>query len=266
MENRGVNIKAIAWSAGSHLLILLLFFLFRYCISAVQIPADGSGMEVNLGTSESGLGNEQPERTHKPAEYRTAVVLKRNISRDALPKSMKTDPNADEALKQKELEKHSAPTEEVPKEKPAEQQPVPQPKPKLTYNGSNEQGGSDATKDKKGANEGNTKGPGDRGVPGGTPGAASYSGIPGTGGIGHNLTGRKITPDRFEAEFTENGTVVIHVTVDRNGNIISKRVTSSTSPQLTRIALEKLTSAHFSQSESAEPQQFGDVTFYFKNH
>lgn len=118
----------------------------------------------------------------------------------------------------------------------------------------------------KGSSEGNTTGPGDRGVPGGTPGAENYTGTPGngTGGINHTLSGRRISPDKFEAEFHEGGKVVIHVTVDRNGNIVDKRVKTSSSATLTRIAMDKLANAHFSKSDGPEPQQFGDVTFIFK--
>ena len=88
----------------------------------------------------------------------------------------------------------------------------------------------------------------------------------GSGGIGHTLTGRQISPAQFEAEFKESGKVVIHVTVDKSGAIVNKRVVSSSSPQLTKIALEKLANARFSKSESTEPQQFGDVTIIFKTH
>ena len=103
-------------------------------------------------------------------------------------------------------------------------------------------------------------------MPGGTPGAANYSGIPGngTGGIGHTLSGRTISPDKFEAEFHEGGKVIIHVTVDRNGIIVNKFVKSSSNPELTRLALEKLNNSKFSKSEGPEPQQFGDVTIIFK--
>jgi TonB family protein len=88
--------------------------------------------------------------------------------------------------------------------------------------------------------------------------------LPGSGGIGHTLTGRKISPDRFEAEFKEGGTVVIHVTVNRDGNIVNKYVKSSPNAQLTRLAMEKLAGAKFSQASGSEPQQFGDVTIVFK--
>ena len=47
------------------------------------------------------------------------------------------------------------------------------------------------------------------------------------------------------------------------GEIVSKFVKSSSSPQLTKLALEKLNNAHFSKSTGPEPQQFGDVTIFF---
>ena len=69
---------------------------------------------------------------------------------------------------------------------------------------------------------------------------------------------------RSSAEFHESGRVVVQVTVDRDGNIVSKRVKSSPSEELSHIALQKLSQAKFSKSTNAEPQQFGTVTIVFK--
>ena len=134
------------------------------------------------------------------------------------------------------------------------------------YDGANGRGGNSATSNQPGTSEGNTTGDGDRGVPGGTPGASNYTGSPGpgTGGISHTLSGRDITPKRFSAEFNEGGKVVIRIKVDRNGNIISKTVRSSPSSTLTKIALQKLSQAKFSASPNAAPEQFGDITIVFK--
>ncbi len=117
-----------------------------------------------------------------------------------------------------------------------------------------------------GTSEGNTTGPGDRGVPGGTPGSTNYTGSPGNGkgGISTSLSGRQISPDRFEASFHEGGTVKIRVTVDRNGNIVAKSVVSSPSAELSKLAMQKLAQAKFSPSSDAQPQQFGTVTIVFK--
>lgn len=255
-----INNKALAWTIGIHALLLLLFIVLRYTIPPQETvaPADG-GLEVNLGTSDNGSGNDQPMNTNKPAEYQATVVFKTAASaKSAVPENIVRSVEAD------------APEVATPKKKKGNAEPAEKGRmhqnPRYVYSGEHGPGGNSAAQNARGTSEGNTSGPGDRGVPGGTPGAANYSGIPGngTGGINHTLTGRDITPKAFEAEFNEGGVVVIRVTVDRTGTIVDRRVVSSSSPHLTRLALEKLSSAKFSRSEGTEPQQFGNVTIRFK--
>ena len=253
-----VNNKALAWSVGVHVLLLLLFFWFHYSLPVVTTDI-GTGLEVNLGTSADGSGTDQPQNKEDPSAYSASVVFKTAAAKTALPKDMlqSTDAN-DPSLTNPD--KHKA----KPGPEALKDNNHPLQKPKLIYQGATGKGGNSAQQNIPGTNEGNGNGPGDKGVPGGTPGAPNYSGTPGSGGIGHTLTGRKISPDRFEAEFREGGKVVIHVTVDRDGNIVSKFVKSSSGQQLTKLALDKLANAKFSKSSGSEPQQFGDVTIVFK--
>ena len=256
-----VNSKALAWTVGIHVLLFLLFFFLRYTVSqAVVPPVDSTGgLEVNLGTSDNGSGHDQPQNTKAPAAYQASVVYKSVAEKSSLPKDIvRTD--AEDAPIVNDNNKKKGQAED---NKKGHAEPE---KPKYSYAGDNGGGGNNAAQNIHGTSEGNTTGPGDRGVPGGTPGAANYTGTPGngSGGIGHTLTGRSISPSQFEAEFHEGGKVVIHVTVDRNGEIVNKYVKSSSSPQLTKLALDKLNNAHFSKSTGPEPQQFGDVTIIFK--
>ena len=262
-----INKKALAWTVGVHALLLLLFFFLRYSITPIPpVTTDEGGMEVNLGSNDNGSGNDQPMSTKKPAPYQASVVYKSVATKSNIPneivRSTEADaPEVDNAKK----EKKNTP---APDNNKAIAKPVvkPQEKPKYTYAGDNGAGGNSAAQNKNGTSEGNTTGPGDRGVPGGTPGAANYTGIPGggTGGrIAHTLTGRKISPDKFTAEFHEGGKVVIRVTVDKAGNIISKSVVSSSSPELKTIALNKLANAKFSPSDGSEPEQHGLITINF---
>ena len=257
-QQPAVNNKALAWSIGVHALLLLLFFFFTYTIPHEVATDVGGGLEVNLGTSADGSGTDQPLNRKDPSEYQATVVYKSVAVRSSVPQNiMQTDegdaPSVNNNSKKNGQDNASDPGRS-------------KPSPRYTYTGDKGQGGNSALQDVAGKNEGNTTGAGDRGVPGGTPGADNYTGIPGngTGGIGHTLSGRHIYPDKFEAEFAESGRVVIHVTVDKNGNIIDKVVKKSSGASLTKIALEKLADAKFSRSESAEPQQFGDVTCVFK--
>jgi len=255
-----VNNKALAWTIGSHALLLFVFFLFRYTVDATPVIPDlgGGGMEVNLGTSDKGSGNDQPQSTKAPAPYEATVVMKSTAAPSSIPKNIATS-DAEDAPPVSNNSKRTGTAA-------ANEKGHVQAKPKYTYAGETGTGGNKSTEDKRGSNEGNDPtGNGDKGVPGGTPGAPNYTGTPGkgTGGIGHNLGGRSITPDRFEAEFSESGKVVIRVTVDRSGAIISKSVKSSPNATLSKLALQKLADARFSKSDGPEPQQFGDVTIYF---
>ncbi len=257
-----INIKALAWTIGLHLLLLLFFYLLHYTLpDAVAPPVASSGLEINLGTSPDGSGADQPQSRQDPSEYTSAVVFNTAAEKADLPKELMSDHSADAPVVNNTPDKPAKAVGDQPgkdKPRPAEQQP------RYVYQGGTGKGGNSAQQDQPGKNEGNTTGPGDRGVPGGTPGANNYTGAAGSGGIGHTLTGREITPKRLEAEFKEGGTVVIHVTVDRDGNIVDKYVKSSSNKELTRLALEKLSKARFSKSNSTEPQQFGDVTIVFK--
>lgn len=265
-----INNKALAWTIGVHALLLLLFVLLQYTVPApILVPVDdgSGGMEVNLGTTDDGSGTDQPMMKKKPAPYEATVVFKNTPTppipipvpeENSLPPDIVKSDVGDAPAIDNTRKKAERTTE---REKPKKQEP-----PKYTYKGETGAGGNSASVDKKGNSEGNTTGTGDRGVPGGTPGAPNYTGTPGsgTGGIGHSLGGRNISPDKFEAEFSESGKVVIRVTVDRNGKIVDKRVKSSSSTQLTRIAMEKIKDVSFSKSTGAEPQQFGDITIIFK--
>ena len=262
-QEPAVNNKAVAWTVGVHALLLLLLIFLRYTISPIPPATIDGGLEVNLGTSNDGSGNDQPMSDTDPAAYQASVVYKSVAAKNDIPKEIARTNEADAPdLEDPKKAKKVAPSDTRPIDKP---KPAVVEKPKYIMPASNGPGGNSATQNKPGTSEGNTTGPGDRGVPGGTPGAANYTGIPGNGngGIHHTLSGRRISPDKFEAEFREGGKVVIHVTVDRDGNIVDKRVKSSSNAALTKLALEKLRGARFSKSEGSEPQQFGDITINF---
>ncbi len=260
-EQPAVNNKALAWTIGVHALLLLVFFFLRYSITPIPPVVPDGGLEVNLGTSDNGSGTDQPMNTKDPAAYSAAVVYKAVAPKSNLPKELVRSNQADAPdVDENKKDKKTVPSENRPMEKP---KPAPIEKPKYIMPASNGQGGNSAMQNKPGTSEGNTTGPGDRGVAGGTPGAANYTGVPGNGngGIHHTLSGRRISPDHFEAEFHEGGKVVIHVTVDKNGNIINAVVKSFSNKDLKGLAMEKLRSAHFDKSDS--PEQSGDITINF---
>ena len=258
-QQPAVDKKALTWTIAVHVLLLLLFFLWRYTIPTVTSEL-GNGLEVNLGNSENGSGTDQPESTEAPGTYAASVTYKNAELKSPVPKEIVRADAPDATA----INAAGNPPK-TPVDPKKDNNVTPRPTPRAIYTGAGTgNGGNSAQQNKPGSNEGNTSGPGDRGVIGGTPGAENYTGTPGTGGIGHTLTGRDITPKKFEAEFKESGRVVIHVTVDRDGNIVNKYIKSSSSPELSRIAMDKLNRSRFSKSGGSEPQQFGDVTIIFK--
>jgi outer membrane biosynthesis protein TonB len=274
---QGINIKATAWTVGVHVLLLLLFFFIKYNTSTEE-PIQELGMEVNLGTDADGSGTDQPMVTEDPApdnreaaQTIAAAAQETNTEKEVLKTEEPDAPviNTKPTEAKKPVRNNVAETKPKPQTKPTTAtvqptQPKPQ-QPRYVYNGGTGKGGNSAAINKPGTGEGNTTGNGDRGVPGGAPGASNYTGTQGRGGISYNLTGRSIVayppPD---ADFKEGGKVVIRITVNKDGAIVSKQVKSATNAEIRAIALRKADKIKFNKSESAPEEQFGDVTFVFK--
>lgn len=270
-EQPAVDSKAAIWTAGIHIVLLLLFFFITYSPPQIE-KVEELGMEVNLGTSADGYGTDQPMSLGEPAPDNAATTSASSAANTDLPANVleSNEPDAP-AVNTTETKKTTTTNNSINtntrnrSDRPANSNSTQQ-KARYVYGGSTGKGGNNATTDAKGSSEGNTTGNGDRGVPGGTPGADNYEGTPGSGGgISHNISGRNIVafPPR-EAEFKEGGTVTVRITVNRAGTITDKRIVSSSSPQLRELALKKVNSIRFNKSDSAPEEQFGNITFVFK--
>lgn len=257
-------------------MLLLLLFIFSQYSLPVNPPVQELGMEVNLGTSDNGSGDDQPMSTEDPAPNAASAAFKSAAQQTTAAKQMEesNDPDAP-AVNQPNNSKALTPSNTMTETRTRKSnQPATesnnnnqQQKPRYVYNGSTGKGGNSASQDHPGTSEGNTTGPGDRGVPNGTPGSPNYTGSPGNGngGINHTLTGRSIVafPPK-DADFKEGGRVVIRVTVNRDGMITDKRVLSISNAALRDLALHKVDKIRFSKSDSAPEEQFGTITFVFK--
>ncbi len=88
-DNPTVNGKALAWTIGVHVLLFLLFIILHYDIVNPPPPVDvGGGLEVNLGTSDNGSGNDQPMNRKAPAQYHATVVFKSVAEKSSIPKDI----------------------------------------------------------------------------------------------------------------------------------------------------------------------------------
>lgn len=252
-------------TAGAHVLLLILCLFIGYTLPASTAVPDEMGMEVNLGNSDDGSGDNQAFSTDHPAYQpeETGKSVQREASED--PSNLATDENDADApsIRPNPANEQRRQHRQTENRQPA----ATQPKPKVLFPASNGNGGNAASINQAGGSEGNGKGNGDKGVPGGTPGSPNYSGIPGsgTGGIAHSFQDRTmVARPAPDAEFREGGKVVIRVTVNPQGNIIAKRIKSAANAELGKIALRKVEEVRFSKSDIAPPEQFGDITFVFK--
>ncbi len=272
------NTKALVWTIGIHVLLLLTFLLVKYTLPVVP-PVEDLGMEVNLGTSEDGFGNDQPEIPEDPAAAVASVPASSAASNDNTEREVHTSEDKDAPavnINRNVTKRKNNPqpvtqsttnrNNRTSSNSTARTNTPPQ-SPKYVYPGASGKGGNSAQGNRPGGNEGIGKGDGDMGVPGGTPGASNYTGTPGGGGtsIGHSITGRQLVdrPDP-SAEFREGGKVVIRVTVNRDGVITDSRVLSAANATIRALALKKLQGVRFNKAPSAPAEQFGNITFNFR--
>lgn len=270
-QDKAIDYRAAGWTVGIHLVLLLVFFFITY-ESAPVVPVEDMGMEVNLGTAADGYGTDQPMSLGDPAPDNAANTSLSSAASTDLPADIleSNDPdaptvNTSEGNNTNTDNNNLNNSDRARSDKPANNN-KPEQKARYVYGGSSGTGGNSAPADADGTNEGNTSGNGDRGVPGGTPGADNYEGIPGSGnGISHNISGRSIVafPPK-DAEFKEGGRVTVRITVNKLGIITDKRIVSSSNSELRVLALKKIGSIRFNKSNTAPEEQFGNITFVFK--
>lgn len=270
-QDKAIDYKAAGWTVGIHLVLLLVFFFITYEPAPV-VPVEDMGMEVNLGTAADGYGTDQPMSLGDPAPDNAANTSLSSAASTDLPADIleSNDPdaptvNTSEGNNTNTDNNNLNNSDRARSDKPANNN-KPEQKARYVYGGSSGTGGNSAPADADGTNEGNTSGNGDRGVPGGTPGADNYEGIPGSGnGISHNISGRSIVafPPR-DAEFKEGGRVRVRITVNKLGIITNTRIESSSNSELNVLALKKIGSIRFNKSNTAPEEQFGYITFVFK--
>src|SRR6478736_4111487 len=65
---RNKNVKALFYTAGVISLLFLVFVLLKWSLPIAPTPSIDTGVEVNLGNTDMGLGNVPPQFPGEPAE------------------------------------------------------------------------------------------------------------------------------------------------------------------------------------------------------
>lgn len=295
-ENNGKkNFQAAGVTIAVHAL-LLLALAFTGFSAPPPLPNQDLGMEVNLGTTDDGMGDEQPLNPNPPSAAASEPAPAENVPE--APKAAEEQPqdvatqDEEDAPEIKKPEKPVVKPKEIPKKivepkpvketrkKPVEDPPkptppAPAPKPKAVFAGgtsNNAHSGNNANGSNNATGEGNTGKPGDRGQLGGNPNGGGYTG----GGLGggrsdFHLNGRSlIGRPQVTYDGTETGYVAINIKVDRQGNVtsatFSMKGSTISNPQLIEIARRAARSGQlkYNANPDAPEEQFGTIRFYFK--
>lgn len=283
-EEKEKNIKASGYTALVCSMLLIIFLFVKWTLPEIPPPPMEEGIEVNLGNSDQGFGDDQPFLPGQPSprDQQAYTPPKQTAPVAEATKDFETDdldPDAPTVVKPpvSNPESKKVPEKDVVKSPPVknpqpENNPAPAPpKPKAVFKGVNGTGtgGNEADTYKKGGNEGVAGGSGDQGRPGGNPDSDNYTG----GGNGNSgvsisrgLQGRRITGlPSFEDEFNENAKVAMDIKVDATGKVISAvyqpRGSTTSNPALKEIARKKALQTKFS---SGNDESIGTVIFNFR--
>lgn len=278
------NIKASGYTLMVCTLVLIIFLFVKWTLPNIPPPPEEEGIEVNLGNSDLGSGDDQPFLPGKPspADDQSYTPPKLITAPVEDVKDFETDDKDEDApvVRKPPVTRPQAtkvPEKEIVKSKPVKtppsnDPPAPAPpKPKAVFKGVNGTGtgGNEADSYKKGGSEGIAGGRGDQGAPGGNPDSDNYKGG-GTGNSGvairGGLSGRRImrTPS-FEDDFNENAKIAVDIRVDPSGNVISAeyqpRGSTTSDPNLKAIALRKARQVKFN---STSEESSGTLQFNFR--
>ena len=248
MNNNEKKDKSIA-AVGTvivHALIVLVLFLMAF---KTPLPLPGEeGVEVDLGMMDQGMGNIQPEKPAVPVA--------------AQPEQRPSKNKEDIATSNDE----EAPALEKPKNtKPKQEKPAEEPKPKVNdralFKGNNNP--------QAGGSEGITGQSGDQGKPNGLAGIKKYDGQGGQGnGPGYSLGGRGAKSLRRPSdEFSEEGTIVVDIWVNREGKVtraeVAPKGTTLINSNMRQEAKQAALRSVFAADPDAPEEQHGTITYTF---
>jgi outer membrane biosynthesis protein TonB len=287
-NNTEKQIKAVGVTIAVHALVLVVLFLVGFS-SPPPLPNQDLGMEVNLGTSDEGMGDEQPLNPNPPssgaatASTPQAEPVTANTNAPQQDIATQDEEDAPEVTKPtkpveqpKEFPKTIEPKPAKPVKKPTEAPPAPvppAPKPKAVFTGgtsNNAASGNSANGSNTSTGEGNTGKPGDRGSINGDPNASGYNGSGlGGGKSDFRLNGRSLlSRPSLTYDGDESGYVAVNIKVDRQGNVIeashSLKGSTLNNPRLIEIAKKAARDLKYNVNGDAPEVQFALIRFYFK--
>jgi TonB family protein len=256
-EQKGRTI-AIIVTVLFHALVILILVLLAL---RTPLPLPGEeGVEVNIGNSDVGMGDIQPEEA---ATLKSNSPPPSNSQADDEAVTENTDETPAIEKINKKVSKNTQPSTTNATKPQPEAAKVPVTNPKALYPGK-------SNKNTQGGSQGITGQPGDQGKPKGTPGSTFYDGLGGQGGgIGYDLGGRgakNLPKPKYTSD--EQGDIVVEIKVDRDGRVTYARAgargTTISDQTMQRQAEEAARGSIFARDPSAPEEQKGTITYKFR--
>lgn len=239
-----------------HAVVIILLFWFAL---RTPLPLPGEeGVEVNLGNSDDGMGEIQPEEA---ALLQSSVVPKTPSRADdeIITEANDENPSLEKVNKKTNKKNSVSPVVSKPEPEVAKQPVV---NPNALFKGK-------SNKTTKGGSEGITGKPGDQGKPNGSPDARGYDGPGGKGnGISFDLGGRgakNLPKPAYNSD--DQGIIVVTIFVNREGRVTRARAgakgTTISDQQLQQQAENAALKAMFMPDPSASEEQKGTIKYTF---
>ena len=227
---RQKNRQAALYTAVITGALLLMIFMIKFYEPVTITPPQEEYIEINLGSSDVGSGNDQPQLPGEPAPaQQVAYTPVQQVTQSAATEASRDVEENNEAdappvykprVTRTDAKKINEETK-VEKAKPTTAAVTPTPAPPQPravmgqVRGGNGNGGNGAETYRPGTGEGQGGGPGDQGSIGGNPNGRDYT--------PRRLAARTVSipAQSFQDDFKESGKVVLEIEVDENGRLES---------------------------------------------
>jgi len=229
-----------------HLVVLIILFVVS--ISPPDPPRPVIGLEVNLGYSDQGMGEIQPEKPIETPSSNTKSqpkVSNEKVATQDIEESINLDKSKAKNVKNTKVDETKEPIIDNSK----------------LFN-------PNKNYVKNSGSEGITNKPGDQGRENGSKTSTNYVGDGGEGDISWHLAGRKshkLPKPVYNSD--EQGTVVVKIWVNKDGKVVNARVnvtgTTTSSTQLQNLAISAALKATFNSNPEGPEVQTGTITYQF---
>lgn len=251
------------------ILLLLLFAIFNYGMKYLD-PPEEYGLAINFGDSNVGSGDpvENTKKAQSIENVEDEVVEDvKTTPTETVKEEVITDETSKEIPVIEKKEVKTVPVKEVVKKETPKEKPKPKPSKETTDALNSLLNGTSSDGTPKG--EGDDKKVGVKGNENGDPNSNKYYGNEGTGSGGnYNLAGRKALSKPIEQpDCQEEGVVVVRITVDKNGKVISAiagvKGSTNTASCLLKPAKEAALRTTWNADEKAPTNQTGTIIYKF---